>query len=105
MQYARLLRKNMTDSEKLLWEKLRSRRCQGIKFRRQVPLLWFIVDFICMERRLIIEIDGSIHEKQKEYDEERERELEKLGYRILRFTNDDVCHSINDVLTKIISAL
>ncbi|HVW66480.1 MAG TPA: endonuclease domain-containing protein [Candidatus Peribacteraceae bacterium] len=105
LHYSRLLRKNMTAAETLLWKRLRNRLCKGMKFRRQVPLLWFIVDFICMEQRLIIEIDGAVHEQQKAYDAEREQELEKLGYRILRFSNDEVLHHEDDVMMKIIKAL
>jgi very-short-patch-repair endonuclease len=73
---ARSLRKNLTDSERLLWAKLRNRRFAGFKFRRQVPLGSFIADFVCFERRLILELDGGQHAQQQEYDAARTRWME-----------------------------
>ncbi len=106
---ARALRKNQTEAEKLLWEKLRDRRFNNLKFLRQHPIVFsydgqdrfFVADFYCAERRLVIEIDGAIHEKQYEYDGLRSDILEKLGYSVIRFTNDEVLGSIESVLNRI----
>ena len=94
----------MTTAEKNLWKALRSRKLGELKFRRQAPIEWFIVDFLCMKHSLIIEIDGGIHELQKEYDREREEILRKKGYRILRFSNDQVLDDQEKVLNDIQSA-
>lgn len=103
--YARSLRKRMTKAETILWSVLRGRRFDGYKFRRQVPIDWFIVDFLCSQQQLIIEIDGSIHDMQKGYDNDREQEIRKRGYRILRFTNDDIQDRLPVVLRTIHQAL
>ncbi len=106
---ARYLRKNMTPEEKLLWEKLRGRRFHGLKFLRQHPIvyeiinskqLFFIPDFYCAEKKLIIEIDGKIHDFQKEYDERREEILQNMGLKILRFKNSEL-NDISKVLNYI----
>lgn len=90
---SRELRKNMTDSEKLLWEELRDRRLNGLKFLRQHPVLYqgnlirynyFIADFYCYEKKAVIEIDGPIHEGNEEYDSFRDEEMKNLGLHILR---------------------
>ena len=99
------LRKNMTDSEKILWEALRSRRFKQFKFRRQVPIDRFIVDFLCIPLHLVIELDGEIHNEQKEHDAEREECLRQMGYQILRFRNDEVIQNLNNVLDKIEASL
>jgi very-short-patch-repair endonuclease len=95
---ARQLRKNATEAEKALWERLRKRKLNGLKFLRQYPVnfeydgeeRFFIADFYCHEKRLIIEIDGGIHHIQKEYDSLRDSILHDLGFRIRRFSNHDV---------------
>jgi very-short-patch-repair endonuclease len=96
---ARNLRKNMTSEEKILWQKLRARRFHGLKFLRQHPIiydtinnksLYFIPDFYCAEKKLIIELDGKIHDFQKEYDERREEILKNAGFKILRFRNEEM---------------
>jgi adenine-specific DNA-methyltransferase len=74
----------------LLWSQLRNRRFAQFKFRRQVPLGDFIVDFVCFERRLILEIDGGQHAQQIEYDAKRTRWLEAIGFRVVRFWNHDL---------------
>lgn len=102
--YAQKLRKRMTCAEEILWEQLRDRRCAGLKFRRQAPISWFIADFLCMERSLIIEVDGSVHRDQAAYDHERDSELMSLEYKILRLTNDDVIHHLDTCIMKIIEA-
>ncbi len=87
---ARALRRNMTDAEQFVWSRLRTRRFAGYKFRRQVPLGKYVVDFVCFNRRLIIELDGGQHTLQCEYDTERTQWLESRGFRVLRFWNHDV---------------
>src|SRR5687767_1293675 len=85
--YARTLRKNLTDAEQRMWNYLRLRQLDGVKFRRQQPLGAFIVDFVCFERKLIVEVDGGQHSERCVYDENRRRWLEGQGYRVLRFWN------------------
>ena len=100
MKRARVLRNAMTPSEKILWQYLRKKRLSGIVFRRQHPISQFIVDFYCHEARLVIEIDGDIHNQQenKEYDENRTFELENFGLKVIRFLNDDINNNIKKVL-------
>ncbi|MBO9368492.1 MAG: DUF559 domain-containing protein, partial [Chloroflexi bacterium] len=95
--YAREMRKNPTPAEDALWQHLRLNQL-GVKFRRQHAIGPFIVDFYAREARLIIEVDGPIHEKQKEYDEMRQAYLESLGYRVVRFTNEQVLQNMDAVL-------
>lgn len=100
---AKELRKNMTESEKLLWTEIRNRKLNGFKFRRQHPIDIFIADFYCHEIKLVIELDGNIHdsEENKEYDEGRTAELGYLGVKVIRFTNEEVINSMNEVLARI----
>jgi very-short-patch-repair endonuclease len=95
------LRKNMTLAEKKLWNKLRLKQFEGFRFRRQVPLGNYIVDFACFEPRLIIELDGSQHADQVTYDEKRTAYLETLGYKVLRFWNNAVFNEMDAVLQMI----
>ena len=101
IRFAKRLRKNMTEAEVLLWNALRGRKCNGLKFRRQVPIAWYVVDFLCMEKSLVIEVDGGIHDEQQQYDLEREEDLRNRGYYILRFSNEQVMNNLSDVLLKI----
>ncbi|MCX7095997.1 MAG: endonuclease domain-containing protein [Methylobacter sp.] len=98
---ARLLRKNQTDVEHLLWQKLRNRQILNFKFRRQFPIDPFIVDFCCLELKLIIELDGSQHFEQVTYDEKRSVSLGQRGFKVIRFWNNDVINNIEGVLEKI----
>ncbi|HGE69288.1 TPA: endonuclease domain-containing protein [Candidatus Poribacteria bacterium] len=98
---ARSLRKNSTDAERLLWGYLRGRQLDSLKFRRQHPLGNYIVDFICLEKKIIIEIDGGQHATSKEYDEERDRWLNNQGFKVLRFWNNDVIKNIDGVIEVI----
>jgi very-short-patch-repair endonuclease len=98
---ARSLRRNMTDAERLLWQHLRNRQMDGWKFRRQHPLGPFVVDFICLEKKIIVEVDGSQHAIHIKEDAERSRYLEGQGYRIIRFWNNDVFKGIDSVLEVI----
>jgi lysyl-tRNA synthetase class 2 len=87
---ARRLRRDQTNAERVLWFSLRDRRLNGWKFKRQVPLDRFVVDFLCVDARLIVELDGGQHAMQIERDAARTRELEMMGYLVLRFWNNDV---------------
>ncbi|HEY77339.1 MAG TPA: endonuclease domain-containing protein [Thermoflexia bacterium] len=100
-QRARELRQEMTPAERVLWERLRNRRLGGLKFRRQHPLGRFIVDFYCASHRLIIELDGPVHKAQRDYDAARAEYLRERGYRILRFSNEQVLNDIEGVLEVI----
>ncbi|HEV8285005.1 MAG TPA: DUF559 domain-containing protein [Chitinophagaceae bacterium] len=101
-ELAKDLRKNMTAAEKILWIYLKE-GVQGLNFRRQHPIGIYIADFYCHKIKLIVEADGLIHDKPeiKEYDEKCERDLEILGYHILRFSNKEVFTDIENVLEKI----
>lgn len=102
---AREFRKNPTVTEQKLWKYLRGRKIYGYKFRRQHPVLHYIVDFYCHEKKLIIEADGSIHTNQQARDQSRDVVLQQAGYTVIRFTNDQVLHQIDDVLQNIIIIL
>ena len=101
---ARNLRKEMTPAEKLLWERLRNRQLGGFKFRRQAPMGTFIADFYNAESKLIIEIDGQVHDSQMEYDQLRTETMECFGYRVIRFQNVEIEQNLNGVLSKILEA-
>ena len=95
------MRREMTPSEKRLWEKLRAGRLNGLSFRRQQVIGGFIADFYCRSARLVIECDGSVHANQLEYDRERDRILATYNLRILRFTNDQINNNLQAVLAQI----
>jgi len=103
IELARRLRKRTTDSEKRLWEKLRRKRIGGVKFRRQHPIGYYIADFYCHEVRLVVEIDGEIHNslKQKLHDENRDAEMDHLGIFVMRFRNDQIAKDIANVVKSI----
>jgi very-short-patch-repair endonuclease len=102
---ARILRRNQTDAERKLWYALRSRRFDGFKFRRQVPIGPYFADFACMRERLIIEADGGQHGWRSEEDAERTKILEGHGFRVLRFWNTEILTNLDGVLTLIRLAL
>lgn len=104
-QKARTLRKNMTDAELLLWRHLRNRELGGFKFRRQKPIGPFIVDFVCPEKHIVVEVDGGQHASQSEADEERSKYLAGKGFRILRFWNNEVLNETESVLSFILEVL
>ena len=97
--HARDLRRNLTDAETLLWKELR-RRILGAKFRRQVPIGSYIVDFACLPRKLLIEVDGGQH-LESQADTERDRWLRSRGFRVLRFWNNEVFQNLQGVLETI----
>jgi len=101
----RTLRREQTESERALWERLRDRRLAGFKFRRQHRIGPYFVDFVCAEVRLVIEVDGSQHLDQIEYDTVRSQFLQAQGYRVVRFWNDEVLVRMDDVLDEIVRAL
>jgi very-short-patch-repair endonuclease len=98
---ARILRKHMTTHEKLLWDKLKLKQICGVRFRRQHPIDFFIADFYCHEIRLVVEIDGEIHNYQREHDEGRSAEMERYFIKVIRFTNSEVEYNIEDVVKRI----
>ena len=102
-KFARELRKNQTKSEKVLWKVLREFRAFGFIFRRQHPIDIFIADFYCHKLRLIIEVDGEIHSNKEahEHDDGRSAELEKIGIRVIRFTNEQVLNNQDIVIKRI----
>jgi len=100
-RHSRNLRNNPTDVERLLWQHLRKRQMLGLKFRRQQPVDNYIVDFICLENKLVIEVDGGQHSSQQEEDRERDRDLERSGFKVLRFWNNEVLENMEGVLEKI----
>ncbi|MBW1836147.1 MAG: endonuclease domain-containing protein [Deltaproteobacteria bacterium] len=102
---AKKLRKNMTDAERLLWRHLRNRELGGYKFRRQRPIGPYIVDFVCIEKKLVVEVDGGQHAGQVELDTKRSGYLKEKGYRVLRFWNNEVLKETESALTVILSSL
>lgn len=100
-EFARLLRKQPTKAEEILWQRLRGSRFHGAKFWRQVPFDSFVVGFYCHSAQLIVELDGKQHEWFSDYDAGRTEILERLGVRVIRFTNDDVCGGLDSVLARI----
>ena len=104
-QRARALRRRMTDAERLLWRHLRNRELGGWKFRRQYPVGPFIVDFICVEKNVVIEVDGGQHAENEALDLKRSAYLNKMGYRVLRFWNNEVLQETEAVLEAIFATL
>jgi very-short-patch-repair endonuclease len=100
LERAKELRREMTPAEKLLWQEVRANKL-GVRFRRQQVIQGFIVDFYCHQAGLVIEVDGDIHDLQKEEDERREKVLSEMGLRVVRFQNDEVVKSLSVVVGKI----
>ena len=105
MHRAEELRRDQTDAEAKLWSRLRAHRMDGVHFRRQYAVGNYIVDFCAPRRKLIIEVDGSQHIDQREYDAERTEFLELIGYRVLRFRNNEIMNNIDAVVGMILDAL
>lgn len=105
-QRAAELRKNLTLAEARLWQQLKNKN-MGVKFRRQHPIAGYIADFYCHKARLIIEVDGDIHSlnENNDYDLKRKYDLKEMGYRVMRFTNQQVLNSMDEVLRTIKSSL
>ena len=100
-KFVKILRQNNTRPEEIFWYRVRNRRFHGLKFRRQEPIGKYIVDFVCIEKKLVIELDGGQHAEQITYDQERTKFLKKLGYRVIRFWNNEVCTNLLGVLENI----
>lgn len=95
----------MTEAERALWKHIRLRQLGGYKFRRQQPLGQYVVDFICFEKRLIIEVDGGQHSEQISYDSKRSQCFENQGYRLLRFWDNEVLKNTEAVVETILKTL
>src|SRR4030042_4305076 len=102
---ARVLRQHLTDAERRLWYHLQNRQLGGWKFRRQHPVGPFIVDFICLEKKVVIEVDGGQHAENEELDTQRSAYLKEKGYHILRFWNNEVLQETEAVLNAIFASL
>jgi len=105
LQYARDMRRTPTQAEHILWQRLRGRRLGGYKFRRQVGLGPYIVDFLCVECSLIVEIDGGQHASSIAYDAERTRWLDSRGYRVVRYWSNEVIAATDAVLESLLVSL
>ena len=101
IEKAKALRKNMTYSEKILWEKLRNKQVLNIRFRRQHPIDIFIADFYCHTARLVVELDGGIHQIQKDYDDGRTAEMKRFDIQVIRFKNEEIENDIENVIKRI----
>ena len=104
-RFARHLRRNMTDIERHLWLRLRERQIKGFKFRRQHPFREYVLDFVCLEAKVVIELDGSQHFDAQSHDATRTSKLEAAGFQVLRFWNNEVLSNIDGVLEVIWRAL
>ena len=102
---ARALRKNLTEAERLLWRQLRFWQLDGHKFRRQQPIGNYVADFVCLEKRLIVELDGGQHAEQRDYDAKRDAWLRAQGFIVLRFWNNDVLKNVDGVVARIFETL
>ena len=94
----------MTPAETALWEGLQNKQLHGLKFRRQHPLHHFILDFYCHAHQLVVEVDGGIHQQQRDYDEARTEWLTQRGFKVIRFSNEAVLNHIEAVLEQIAQA-
>jgi very-short-patch-repair endonuclease len=104
MPDARVLRKSMTDAERKLWSLLRDRQLDGHKFRRQHPLGSYVLDFACLEQKLVVEVDGGQH-AESERDRQRTAWLEAQGWRVIRFWNNDVLSNPESVSARLTEAM
>jgi very-short-patch-repair endonuclease len=105
IQLARDMRKCMTESERLLWNRLKCRQLAGCKFRAQHPIFRYILDFYCDEKHPAIEVDGGVHTNRYEYDNYRDEFLESVGIKTIRFLNNEILKDIDCALHRIIEEL
>ena len=98
---ARTLRREMTDAERAFWRRVRDRRFGGMKFRRQVPVGSYFADFLCCEKKIMVELDGGQHVERAAYDEHRTQFLESQGYQVVRFWDNDVLKNMDVVLAEL----
>ena len=103
LKLAKRLRKKITKAEKFLWHELRRNNVSGYYFRRQHPIAWYIADFYCHEAKLVVELDGEVHdtEEMREHDERRDSFMEGLEIKVLRFKNEEVFGNVDAVLKEI----
>ncbi len=101
LDFARQLRSKQTDTENLLWLRLRAHRLSGLKFRRQQPVGVYVVDFLCSGEKLIVELDGGQHQERIGYDEIRDAWLKSEGYTVLRYCNNELMGNLEGVLEDI----
>jgi lysyl-tRNA synthetase class 2 len=102
---ARKLRQNPTEAEKRFWNRVRARQLDGFRFRRQAPIGDYVVDFVCPEEKLVVELDGGQHDEQADADAVRTAWLESKGYRVVRFWNNEVFENMDGVLERLRGAL
>lgn len=100
-KFAKSLRQRQTDAEQKLWHLLRNRQLNRYKFRRQHPIGDYIADFVCIGRKLVIELDGGIHITRTSKDAAKARYLQDIGFKVLRYKNEEILTHMNDVLTDI----
>jgi very-short-patch-repair endonuclease len=101
---AKILRRSLTDAERKLWRRLQGGQLDA-KFRRQHPFENFILDFVCLEKMIVVEVDGSQHVEQQEHDESRTRSLRAAGFQVLRFWNNEVLNQTDEVVENIWNVL
>ena len=101
LQVSKELRKSQTEAEEIIWEELKAKKLNGLKFRRQVPYDTFVIDFLCPSKKVILEIDGKIHLKTRFRDQERDEYFMEKGYKVLRIKNEEVFHNLDDVMQRI----
>ncbi|HAI73780.1 MAG TPA: DNA (cytosine-5-)-methyltransferase [Candidatus Moranbacteria bacterium] len=101
LQRSRNLRKNATPQEIIIWSRIKNRNFKKLKFRRQYQLGKYIVDFICLEKKLIIELDGWQHSEQENYDLERTNYLERQGFKVIRIWNEEINSNLDGVFLKL----
>jgi very-short-patch-repair endonuclease len=101
----RLLRSNMTGAERRLWRRLRARQLHGWKFRRQHPYGDYVLDFVCLDAKLVVELDGGQHAERQQDDAARDASLRAAGFQVLRFWNNQVMQELEAVVERIVAAL
>ena len=101
VRYSNSLRRHQTPAEHRLWQRLKCRQLGALKFRRQFIIATYIVDFVCLEKNLVVELDGGQHNLQQAYDQKRTRVLNQHGFRVLRFWNHEVMTNLDGVLAGI----
>jgi len=102
-EYAKALRQNPTNAEELLWQQLKNKKLGGLKFRRQHAISKFIADFYCHEKKLVVEVDGNVHDltEVKENDDARQGWFNEIGLKVIRFTNEQIITGMHKVLKEI----
>lgn len=100
-KFARYLRRNESKAEQLFWNAVRNRQFMNLKFRRQVPINRFVADFVCEEKKIVVELDDDSHDFKLEQDAERTKILEAHGYRVIRFANEEIYEDLDAVLSEL----